>query len=174
MKKFTLLAFLGVLSLTLVMPSCKKDKDNSVKNEFVLDGKSYDLDKGFLIDFGDNGNGSFDFDVVLSSSTINYSDATGYFNGVGDFIYLDLNSSSDAGLVSGTYNFSSNRDVFSFVDGQVAIGYDIGTLTGEDFEVNGGTVEVEVNGNEVTIDCNLTLSGGGTVEGNYKGTLRKI
>ncbi len=174
MKKFTFLAFLGVLSLSILLPSCNKDDDNSISNEFLLNGNNYALSKGFIEDFGDNGNGSYDFDVVLTSSSINYSDATGDYSGTGDLIYLDLNSSSETGLVSGTYNYSSNRSALTFVDAQVATDFNALTLTGDTFEVVGGTVEIEINGNEVTIDFNLTLAGNNTVEGNYKGTLRPI
>ena len=70
MKKFSFLPILLFFSLVLVLPSCKDDDDGPGQNEFVLDGEKFSLAKGYIEDYGDNGNGSFDFDVTLTSSDI--------------------------------------------------------------------------------------------------------
>lgn len=154
---------------------CNKDDDDAgTKNEFVLNETTYELAKGFIQDYGANGNGSFDFDVTLTSEGVNYSDAQGIFSGTGEFIYLDLNSSLATGLVAGTYNFSSDRNAFTLVDGSIGTDYDLATFTGEDFSVIGGTVEVELVGNETRLSWSLSISNGTTVTGEFQGILRSI
>ena len=110
--------------------------------------------------------------MTLTSSTVTYSN--GSFSGTGDLIYLDLNTSSATGLVAGTYNFSSNRDVLTFVDGNVARNFDLATQTGENISITGGTVKVDVDGTVYTFTLNLTTSSGKTVTGYYKGALTTI
>jgi hypothetical protein len=168
------LFFLLGLSVLLVYSGCNKDDDDGVSNKFVLNGESYALSKGYIEDYGANGNGSYDFDITLTSSDINYSDAQGLFSGTGDFIYLDLNSSLASGLVEGTYSFSSTRDAFTLVDGTVGTNYDLMVFTGEDFSVVGGSVDIEIKGNETYISWNLTISNGTMVTGEFQGILREI
>ena len=85
--KNQVLFFLAIFGL-FMYTGCKKDDNNtSVKNEFVLNGSTYDLSKGFITDYGANGNGSYDFDITLTSSGVNYSDAQEAFSGTGDFIF---------------------------------------------------------------------------------------
>ena len=153
---------------------CGDDDMDGPRNSFTLDGETYELTKGFLEDFGTNGNGSFDFDVTLTSATINYSEVQGSFNGVGDFVYLDFNTSSEDGLISGTYNFSSDRNAFTFVAGVVGTGYDLSTASGEDFTILGGTAEVSIDGTTTTIDFDITTSSNLTVTGSWTGMLREI
>lgn len=171
MKHFTQLTFLlAILTLTLTT-SCKKDDDKSSSISFA--GESYSLDKGFLSNYGDNGNGSYDFDVLLTTDGINYSDIEGEFTGTGDGVYLDLNTSSANGLVSGTYTYSSDRDAFTFVDAFVFSDYNLDDFTvGQDFEVIGGEVTIEVDGSNYTIEFDLTLSDNSTSTGKYEGGLR--
>lgn len=176
MKRVTFMIMFSVFSLALTLaPSCKKDdKANPDKNHFVLNGETFDLAKGFIEDFGDNGNGSYDFDVYLTSSDINYSDLLQEFNGTGEFIFIDFNTSSESGLVKGTYTYSNERNAFTFVDGTVGKDYDLLTFIGEDYDVIGGTVDVEINGSEVILDFDLTISNNTSVTGRFKGPLRSV
>lgn len=167
---FFLLASFAILAYT----GCNKDDDDALRSEFVLNGTTYSLAKGFIEDYGANGNGSFDFDVTLTSSGVNYSEAQGTFSGMGDFVYLDLNSSLETGLVAGTYNFSSDRNAFTIVDGAIGTDYDLNLGTGEDFTVNGGSVEVELIGNETRFSWSLNISNGTIVTGDFQGILRPI
>ncbi|MEL6837539.1 MAG: hypothetical protein AAFP77_31310 [Bacteroidota bacterium] len=172
MKRYLLFAL--SLSVLFLYSSCNKDDDDSVRNEFTLNGDSYQLAKGFMTEYGSNGNGSFDFDVELTSSTVNYNDFDGSFSGTGDVIYFDLNTSLETGLVNGTYNFSSDRNAFTFVDGAVATNYDADTESGDVFAVVGGSVEIEIRGNETYFSWNLTISNGTTVTGEFQGILRNV
>ena len=82
------------------------------------------------------------------------------------------------GLVAGTYNFSSSREAFSIVDGVVRTEFNTttnsGTLSGITLSANAGSVEVEINGSEVTLTVDLDLSDGSTLTGSYQGELEGI
>ncbi|GJM33751.1 MAG: hypothetical protein DHS20C18_27520 [Saprospiraceae bacterium] len=173
MKQFIYYSFIGLLSVTMMLQSCKKDDDSGTpKNEFTLNGESFELGKGFLAEYGENGNGSYDFDVTLTSSSITYNEISQEFNGQGDVIYLDLNTSSESGLVDGTYNFSSDREAFTMVYGEIGVDVDAMTGAGDVYEVIGGTVTIEVDGNETLVEFDLTLSDNTKVTGRFKGVLR--
>lgn len=165
---FVLFLALGVLST-----SCGNDDDGgaSSSNSFTLNGNSFDLERGFLTDFGENIDGSFDFDVTLTSSDIDFDGSTGYLSGMGDVVYLDLNSSSADGLVAGTYAFANDREAFTFVDATVGTDVDVYTGSGTSFLVTGGTVDVAISGSTTSLDFTLTLSNNDTVTGNWSGVL---
>lgn len=177
MKKINFLALISMLSL-LVLSACKKDDDPVAVNEFTVENQSYELAKGFIEPYGENTPeypGSYDFDITLTSSSINYSDLDEEFNGTGHIVYLDLNTSSPTGLVSGTYNFSSERNVLTIVDGTAATNFDIANgSTGSSYEVIGGTVTITTDATEPLIEFSLITTGNITVTGRYKGTLRPI
>lgn len=172
MQFFKIISFIVLLSILTFSSSCKKD-DASPSNQFTLNGESFDLSQGFIEEYGDNGNDSYDFDVTLLSSGINYSESQS-FSGSGNILYLDLNTSSEDGLVSGKYNYANDRDVFTLVDAIIATDYDVINETGNEFEVIGGSVDLDVDGSEVTIDFDLTLSNNTSVTGRFKGPLLAI
>ncbi|MEL7377634.1 MAG: hypothetical protein AAFN65_11795, partial [Bacteroidota bacterium] len=78
------------------------------------------------------------------------------------------------GLVEGTYNFSSNRDNLTIVDGTVGVDFDLSGGGGTFAAVTGGTVTVDIDGNQTTISFNLTTSSGGNLTGNWRGTLQRF
>ena len=168
---FTLIALVAFTSIV----GCKKDKDDDMdtKSEFTYDGTTYSLANGYIDDFGSNGNGSFDWDVIITSSSITV-DSVGDFSGMGDLVYLDLNSSDSTGLVAGTYNWSTTREISSIVDGSIGIDLDLATLMGTNISASAGTVDVAINGTETTITFNLTFADGKTVSGEWKGVLEDI
>ncbi len=163
-----------LLTVVAVFSSCGKDDDDSSNssNSFTHDGSSYILSKGFIEDYGANGNGSFDFDVFLTDNNISL--LGGSLSGVGDILYLDLNSGSEDGLQSGIYNWSSTRDPFTIVGGSsLYTDFNASTFEGTTVLISGGTVEVEVNGTEFTVITNLETSSS-TIVGTYKGSLTKL
>jgi len=97
------------------------EEDSKPKKYFKYNGNTYSLDRGFFIDWGSNGNGSYDFDIYFISSSVKVDSSTTGFSGVGEIIYLDLNTSSEYGFVGGTYNYSEERLAFTFVGGVVGI-----------------------------------------------------
>lgn len=159
----------------MLLTACGNDDDElEVRDEFQFNDTSYALSKGFLQDYGANQNPSFDWDVTLTSEDILYSETSASFNGSGDVIYLDLNTSSADGLVDGVYNFASERNSFTLVQGIIGLSYDLGNATGEDFTVIGGRVEITTDGTEKLIEFDLTASNGQPVTGQWKGNLRRI
>ena len=183
MKKFNLLSFLLLFTVALVLPSCSDDDDDdgSSSSSFVFDGNTIEVENGFIANIGPNGeiNGTetFDFDVFLTDENISAGGTFG-ITGTGDFITLDLNTNSSMGLVAGTYNFSSSREAFSIVDGVVRTEFNTttnsGTLSGITLSANAGSVEVDINGSEVTLTVDLDLSDGSTLTGSYQGELEGI
>lgn len=169
MKKIISLPILLLLSLVLLLPSCKDD--DSIPNEFILNGEKYSLARGFIESYGSNGNGSFDFDVTLVSSGISLLN-NGDYSGIGEVIYLDMNTSSEAGLVTGTYTYASSTDTFNFIHANVGKDFHMFTQTGELHNVTDGTIDITTNGGETTIFFDLIISNGSTVSGSFKGTLQ--
>lgn len=166
-------ALIAIVAFTVFSGCNKDDDDTAVKNEFTYDGNTYDLVKGYLNDVGPNFNGTHDFDIYLTSSGL--SNNNGTITGTGDLIYLDLNTNSSTGLEAGTYNWSSTRTAFSIVPGsQAYIDYNFATFSGTTIAATAGTVDVAINGMETTITFNLTMSGGKTLTGEWKGVLEDI
>ncbi len=163
---FPLILLLGVSLLTT---SCKDDDDDGPRaNTVQVNGVTETLTQALLEEYGDNGNGSFDWDITLITDgfdLVNYS-------GAGSILYLDLNTNSADGLVSGTYNWSADRDVFTIVDGGMTLGYDLATET-SDYEMSAtaGTVVITVGDNETEFDVSLTMEDGETLNAYYKGEL---
>ncbi len=174
MKKISYLTMFGLLSFALLMSACKKDKEESNLNQFTLNGETYSLDKGFLVEYGQNTDGSYDWDVTLTSPSIDYSESLGDFTGQGDAIYMDLNTSSATGLVAGTYNYSTDRNAFTFVDALGATDAIISSGTGNFVNLTAGTIDVSINGTATTFDIDLVTSTGQSLTGNFTGTLARI
>lgn len=173
MKKLTLLSL--IVTLVFGLNSCKKDKNTDPANYFQYENTKYELNSGYLEYYGSNLNGSYDYDVFLVSSGIQYSQSEEDLMGTGNLVYLDLNTSSESGLINGTYTYSSGREAFTFVDGQAAIDVDLSTLlSGTFLEISGGTVEILVEAGIVTLDFDLTTSTNKSVTGHYKGTLQLL
>lgn len=180
MKNFKLMtiALLALCSLTTV--SCDSDDDSgsqSVVNEFSYLGTTYALTGGNLIEYGvdgDNGNGSFDFDILLTGDGITYDDASGDFSGVGEAVFLDLNSDNMTGLSDGTYVFAPDRDAFTIVDGGAFINYNLDTDTGMDIQAFSGNVVLSISGTNYDIEFNLVDASANPIAGTYNGTLTTI
>ena len=178
MKKLRLLILLFAAANIMMITSCGDDDDEgdgggSGNNNFTIDGVTYDLSDGYLVDYGSNaGYDSYDWDVILTSSGLvpNTSGATGE----GDFVYLDLNTTSSTGLVAGTYDFADEREVNTIVDGEIGIDFVASTEEGEFSVVDGGTVTVSINGSVTTVSFDLDLVGGGTATGEFSGVLEEL
>lgn len=174
MIKFNFSTTLVLTSLVMLFmfSSCKKEDETppTPSNSFTVSSFSADLTKGNIEEYGDNGNGSYDWDVTLLSDGIDLESESG----VGSAVYLDLNSDSETGLTAGTYNWAADRDVFTLVDAAAAINYDIESEVGDYINdtATGGTVIISFSGDDTVIDFELTMSDGEEVKGYYKGTLQ--
>lgn len=169
-------ALIAMVAFT-VFSGCNKDDDDmgtTVKNEFTYDGTTYSLANGYLSSLGSNGNGTFDYDIFLTSAGITKGGPLG-LQGMGDYVYLDLNNTSATGLVAGTYNWSNSRTDFSIVPGSATyLNYDFATFSGTQLDATAGTVDVAISGTETTVTFSITVTGGKTVTGEWKGVLEDI
>lgn len=92
-----------------------------------------------------------------------------YIGGDNDFmLFLDLllpNGSEK--LVSGTYTMKESFQPYTICGGGVA------NLSTEEmeYEIESGTIQVEVNGNNYSVNVNCVLEGGVKLHGNYTGSL---
>ena len=158
------------MASSILISSCKKDEKN--KNEFKFDGSTITLDKGFIEDYGENFDGSYDFDVWLFSENINFVDDE--LTGSGDGIYLDLNTADQTGLEEGTYIWSEDRAKFTIVDGGAILNADILMETGEEIIFTNGSVDISFDGDKTVLEFDMITEGNKTLTGKFKGVLEKI
>jgi hypothetical protein len=172
MKNLKLILLAIVVSLAGV--SCSSDDDNnddngSSSNSMNIEGVESDISAAVLIEYGENEDGSYDWDVVLLGEglTVNNQD----LDGSGATLYLDLNTNNPDGLRAGTYTFSPNyeREEFTWVaiEGcQNSDGLDCqsGYSQGQD-----GTVVITGSGSNTTIEVIVTDTDGDNISANYTG-----
>ena len=171
MKNLKLILLAIVVSLAGV--SCSSDDDNnddngSSSNSMNLDGEEFDISAAVLIEYGENEDGSYDWDVVLLGEGLIVDNEE--LDGSGATLFLDLNTNNADGLTPGTYNFSPNyeREEFTWVaiEGcQNSDGLDCqsGISQGQD-----GTVVITGSGSNTTIEVTVTTNGG-NISANYTG-----
>ena len=168
---FPLILLLGVALLTT---SCNDDEDDARANAADINGTTVTLTEAVTVTYGENYyEGSYDWDIFLTTEGLDI-DITSGFSGIGSFVYLDLNTNSQGGLVSGTYNWGDiyERDAFTIVDGTVSINLDTSIETADySMEAASGTVIVNVGESETEFDINLTMDDGEILTAYYKGAL---
>lgn len=170
MKNLTLLT---LLSMLLFLSSCKKD-DEGPSNTFTFDGNTITLANGYITNYGNNGNDSYDFDVLLTSETIIYDQTTEEFTGNGDILYLDLNSSLSTGLEVGNYIYNEEREAFTLVDAEAILNANLEQESGTEITLVGGSVEVSFDGDETILKFDLTSEENKNLKGEFKGILKKL
>ncbi|WP_299210933.1 hypothetical protein [uncultured Dokdonia sp.] len=169
------LVVLFALVFNLVAVSCKSDDDNDTvasENTMTIDGEQFDVEVGFLSEFGANGDGSFDWDVVLFSDGFTIDTAEEEITGVGASLYLDLNTNSATGLVPGTYIFSNEIAEFTWVDAEGVINFNAETGNGTFFSAVSGTVVISGTGSDQLIVANLVDANGNALTASYRGLLQ--
>ncbi|MFC4634489.1 hypothetical protein ACFO3O_11260 [Dokdonia ponticola] len=172
------LVFLSALVFTLVTVSCKNDDDDNTTveatNSMTINGEEFSIETGFLTEFGENSDGSFDWDVTLISDgfTIDINNET--VTGIGSSIYLDLNTNSATGLVPGTYTFSNERAEFTWVDAEGVIDLNGETGEGNFFFAESGTVTITGTGNNQLIVVDLVDENGNEITASYEGALQLL
>ncbi len=173
MKNLKLILLAIVVSLAGVSCSSNDDNNNnnngSSSNSMNIEGVESDISAAVLIEYGENEDGSYDWDVVLLGEglTVNNQD----LDGSGATLYLDLNTNNADGLRAGTYTFSPNyeREEFTWVaiEGcQNSDGFDCqsGYSQGQD-----GTVVITGSGSNTTIEVIVTDTDGDNISANYTG-----
>jgi hypothetical protein len=178
MKNFKLITLIFIIVLGTFTTSCDNDDDAvapaAIVNEFTYDGTTYSLSQGILEYYGDNGNGSYDFDISLFSDGFTIDLVNGEFTGRGDGVYLDLNSDNMADLSDGTYIFDINRDAYVISAAGIYIDFDAQSQTGTPITASSGEVILTKSGDEYTVNFDLFTASGAAVTGQYTGTLGRL
>ena len=169
MKNFKVVAVALVMIIAAISCSSDDDNNNNTSNNVMsIAGEEFDISAAVLIEYGENEDGSYDWDVVLLGEGLIVNNEE--LDGSGATLYLDLNTNSADGLTAGTYNFSPNyeREEFTWVaiEGcQNAEGFDCqsANIQGQD-----GTVVITGSGSNTTIEVTVTTNGG-NISANYTG-----
>lgn len=176
MKKSLFKILLSLFTISALFVSCTTDEDTNTTgdNKITVDGKSYDLSKGSLENYGVSYMDSsiYNFDVLLYSG-FTYDMANEEYNGTGNYIYFEMYSSSATELVAGNYTYNaSSYGANTFDDGYFEINYNTSTETNElGDELTSGTVNVKKTGSEYEISFDGTAKSGKKVTAYYKGSL---
>jgi len=177
MKKFKLITLIFIIILGTFTISCDNDDDAvapaAIVNEFTYQGITYGLSQGILEDYGDNGNGSYDFDISLFSDDFIVDLVNDEIAGRGEAVYLDLNSDNMAHLSDGTYVFNINREAFVISVAGIFLDYDAQSQDGTAVQASSGEVILTKVGEEYTISFDLSTATGDAIIGQYKGTLSR-
>ena len=75
-----------------------------------LAGQQYDIDSALLESWGENEDGSYDWDVTFTYRRLTYDSETEEYVGTGAVLLLDLNTDSAGGLVPGNYTYSQMKE----------------------------------------------------------------
>ncbi len=174
MKQFTIQLLISLL-LILVTTACKKDEEEK-GNHLNYKGITYNLDQGVLLYYGqwfDNPN-SFNFDLTLLSSGIQYNEEEDEYTGKGHGIYFELFSSSETELIPGKYIFDQEESLEpnTFKEAGFVINFDTSTEIGDvEEDIVSGSITIKVDGStyDFIIDCKD--DSGNTLTATFKGTL---
>jgi hypothetical protein len=166
------LIWLILIVFSGLLISC--EEESKPKKYFKYNGKTYKLDRGFFLDWQKEENGSYDYDIWFISPSIKVDPLTDLFSGVGEIIYLDMNTSSEQGFVGGTYNFAEERLPFTFVGGTVGIDADVQTEEGTILYITGGTIDITVLDNGALIEFTLDTNTGKSITGKFRGNLDEL
>ncbi len=171
------LVVLFALVFNLVAVSCKSDDDNDtveITNSMTINGEEFSVETGFLEEYGENADGSFDWDVTLVSEGFTIDTTNEIATGIGSSIYLDLNTNSATGLVPGTYTFSNERAEFTWVVAEGITDLDAETGDGNFFNAVSGTVTITGTGNNQLIVVDLLDESGNEITASYQGALEVL
>ena len=177
MKNFKVVVVALVMSIEAI--SCSDDDSDSavvVNNVMELAGQQYDIDSALLESYGENEDGSYDWDVTFLSG-LTYDSETELYSGDGSFLYLDLNTDSAGGLVPGIYTYSPEyvREAFKWVFAASGTYVDTANESGDFLYYNQGTVTITGTGEDqiITVDL-LTESGETNTTATYKGSFQFV
>jgi hypothetical protein len=168
--------FTGILVLSLILVSCKKDKDKeTVTNYFKVGGTKYEVSFGTLENYGTDPGyyEGYNLDLYLHSTGIDV-DVNGDRTGTGKSLYFEMYSTNSASLASGEYAYDLVSDIpptFTFDISRYSTNW---TETNENWVyLLLGTVTVTKSGSNYTIDLTggIDYPGGNQVTAHFSGPL---
>ena len=178
MKNFKV-TYLFILSLSFLAISCSDDDSDSapvVNNVMEIGGQQFDIDAALLESWGENGDGSYDWDVTFTTEGLSFNSETEEYVGTGAVLLLDLNTDSAGGLVPGNYAYSTERAAFKWVFALSGTNVDTADdSAGDLLTYNQGTVTITGTGEDqiITVDI-LTESGETNTTATYKGSFEFV
>ena len=176
MKNFKL-TYLFILSLSFLAISCSDDDSDSgtVENNVMeIGGQQFDINEAGLTTYGENEDGSYDWDVFFFAEGFSYDPEIEDYVGAGAVLIVDLNTNSAGGLVPGIYLYSTERSAFKWVAAASSTNVDTANNSGDFINsYNQGTVTITGTDEDqiITVDL-LTESGETATTARYKGSFR--
>ena len=170
MKNFKIAVIALVVGMVAI--SCSSDDDNnntSSNNVMNIAGEEYDISAAGLENYGENSDGSYDWDVYLFGDGITINNSTPV--GQGAYLYLDLNTNNADGLVEGTYTFAQDRAPFTWVYADACTNFNTSNFncsTGS-YYASTGTVVISGSGSNTSVEVNLQDSAGASITASYTG-----
>ena len=177
MKNFKIAVIALVLGMVGI--SCSSDDDNNNNNNtsnnvMSIAGEEYDISAAGLENYGENSDGSYDWDVYLFGDGITINNSTPV--GQGAYLYLDLNTNNADGLVEGTYTYADDRAPFTWVFADTCASFNTSNFScaSGSYNASAGTVVISGSGNNTTIEVNLTDTSGASITASYTGGFSNI
>ena len=168
-----LVVLLALLLTLLGLPGCE-DEPTISENGFLMNGTFHETSFGYLAPFAKNvSNDSYSIDLFLTTAQLSTADEldTGLnFN----LLSIYFNSSNQENLTSGEYNFSDDKNSFTFEGGVVqTVGFS-GSIP-VILEITEGTISItKSDQDEVEINYSLQTFLGNSVSGKYSGKLTTL
>lgn len=174
------------------MFSCGDGDDEAPKNQFTVEGESYELSHGFTYQseagVDDDGNEIYAHVVYLTGEDINVNDGV-VVEGNDDIVAFSLVSSSEDNIEEGTYEFKD--DEVAGTIGQLLIYTDYKDPDDQPLSYDRifggakGTIKVSKSGDKYTFNISIeefitqneegdTEDGEGSIKGYFKGELEEI
>ncbi len=157
-----------LITLLFLTSSCSKLKDINPQNYFKLDGKKYDLNNSYYIDYGYSKPpfGFFERDFAFTENNLEF---------------INTNENFGATLIFQTYTPGENYKTGTFVIGapwttQNVDAYGTVSINGinEEFEIQDGTLTVSGELPDIKIKFKGTTTEGAAIEANYSGKPKEI
>ncbi len=176
MRKTKSKVFRPIMAIAIglsIFLSCSESVEDGpqILSEMEVNGQTYALGGGILVDWQEVNNGAADYDLVLYSEGI-VINQEGQPENAGAFILFDINSYSASGFEGGTFTFDTERKPGAISGGYVVTDYDGNpNATPNAIYIASGTVSVNLNGGSYNVSFSATTLDGGAINGNYVGEL---
>ena len=173
MKNFKIAVITFVVGMVGI--SCSSDDDNNNNNNntsnnvMSIAGEEYDISAAGLENYGENADGSYDWDVYLFGDGITINNSTPI--GQGAYIYFDLNTNNADGLVEGTYTYANERAPFTWVDADACGSFNTSNFNCASgiYLATSGTVVISGSGTNTTVQVNFLDNSGASITASYTG-----
>lgn len=175
-RKTGIKVFRPIMALAICLSiflSCSESVEDGpqILSEMEVNGQTYSLGGGILVDWKEVNNGAADYDLVLYTEGI-VINQEGQPENAGAFILFDINSYSANGFEGGTFTFNTERKPGAISGGYLVTDYDGNpNATPNAIYIASGTVDVNLNGDSYNVSFSASTIDGDSVNGRYVGEL---